>query len=146
MNDKPIKRDASIITKSMITKIIIGGVYIVAMIFLLMNTNILGGTEAEQPTLVFNAFVLFALFNVFNSRRLDNESIIKGFFSNKVLLEVFAGVFVIQVLATQFLGTIFNTVPLSFAMWIKVIAYSLTIVVLGEVIRFVKRILDKKKA
>ena len=60
MNDKPIKRDASIITKSMITKIIIGGVYIVAMIFLLMNTNILGGTEAEQPTLVFNAFVLYS--------------------------------------------------------------------------------------
>ena len=86
------------------------------------------------------------VFNVFNARRLDNESIIKGFFSNKVLLEVFAGVFAIQVLSTQFLGTIFNTVPLSFAMWIKVIAYSLTIVVLDEVIRFVKRILDKKKA
>uniref|UniRef100_UPI0025D7EF6F cation-translocating P-type ATPase n=1 Tax=uncultured Clostridium sp. TaxID=59620 RepID=UPI0025D7EF6F len=146
MDDKPIKRDASIITKSMITKIIIGGLYIVVMTFILMNTKILGGTKAQQPTLIFNTFVLFALFNVFNSRRLDNESIIKGFFSNKVLLEVFAGVFVIQVLATQFLGTIFNTVPLSFIMWTKVIAYSLTIVVLGEVIRFVKRILDKKKA
>lgn len=139
MEQKPTPRNASIVSKPMLSHIIINGVYI-SIIFMLQHWgNFLGGTEEEMPTILFTLFVVFQLFNALNSRELTNVSIFKNMGNNHLMLTVFAGTFALQVIITQFGGMFFGTVPLSFLMWLKIIVVGFTVVVLSEIIKFIKR-------
>lgn len=139
MEQEPVKRDASIITKSMLYRIITNGLYIVIMLMILINNNVLGGTIEQQSSIVFTTFVLFQLFNAFNSRELGDESIFSNLSNNKSMVAIVGATFALQILITQFGGEVFKTAPLSIAMWLKVIGYSFSVIVFSEVIKFVKR-------
>ncbi len=139
MEQEPVKRDASIITKSMLYRIITNGLYIVIMLMILINKNVLGGTVEQQSSITFTTFVLFQLFNAFNSRELGDESVFSNLSKNKSMVAIVGATFVLQVFITQFGGDVFKTAPLSIEMWAKVIGYSFSVVVFSEVIKFVKR-------
>ena len=78
----------------------------------------MGGTAEQQSTILFTLFVVFQLFNAFNSRELGNASLFANLLRNKVMI----GVFALQVLVVQFGGAMFRTVPLPIDMWLKIIA------------------------
>jgi len=139
MEKKPVKRDASIITKTMLSRIIVNGIFIVIMMMLLINNNVLGGTTEQQSSIVFTSFVMFQLFNAFNSRELENDSIFKNIFKNKTMILMIGLTFVLQIIITQFGGEVFRTAPLSIVMWLKVIAYTFSVVVFSEIVRFLRR-------
>lgn len=141
MNQEPVKRDSSIITKNMLSSIVLNGMFIVIMMIIVITSNILGGDISEKSSIIFTTFVMFQLFNAFNSRELGNESIFKNLLKNKTMLIIMLFTFFIQILITQFGGDIFKTSPLSINIWLKIIGYSFTVVIFAEAIKFIKRLI-----
>jgi Ca2+-transporting ATPase len=139
MEQEPIRRDSNIITGNMLSRIIINGVFIVFMIMLIINNNILGGTQEQQSSIIFTTFVMFQLFNSFNSRELGNDSIFNNLLKNKPMLWIISATFFVQILITQFGGEVFKTSPLSFTLWLKLVAYTFSVVAFSEAVRFIKR-------
>jgi Ca2+-transporting ATPase len=139
MREKPINRSANILTRPMLWKIAINGVWISVIFMLQTAFNFLGALDNQQSTVLFTLFVLFQLMNAFNCRELGNGSIFSNLLSNRLMLGVFAMTFALQVIITQFGGMIFGTTPLDFMLWGKMIAVSLSVIVLSELIKLVKR-------
>jgi len=138
LNKSPIPRNASIVTKDMLTRIISNGLFIVGALLFLMQTDILGGTLGQQSTIVFTAFVLFQLWNSFNCREFGTTSIFKNILKNKVMIGIIALTFLIQVLVTEFGGDIFKTQPLELSIWFKIIAYTFSVVIFSEIVKLVQ--------
>lgn len=136
---KPIRRNASIVTKDMLFKIVSNGLFIVTALLMLMKTQALGGTEAQQSTIVFTSFVLFQLWNAFNSREFGVTSIFPNIHRNKVMVGVVFLTFLVQILVTQYGGQVFKTVPLEFALWLKIIGFTFSVVIFGELIKLIMR-------
>ena len=141
MEKQPIKRNASIVTKDMLLKIVTNGLFIVTALLMLMKTQVLGGTDVQQSTIVFTSFVLFQLWNAFNSREFGVASIFPNIHRNKFMVGVVFLTFLIQILVTQFGGQVFKTVPLEFALWIKIIGYTFSVVIFSELIKLLMRAL-----
>lgn len=136
----PTKRNESIISKKMLVRIFLNGIYI-SVIFMLQHfTNFLGAAKEEEATVLFTLFVLFQLFNAFNCRELDDTPMFKNILNNKLMLGVFLLVLILQAAITQFGTAVFETVPLSGMMWVKMILTSLTVIVLNEIVKACKRL------
>ena len=146
MDRKPTPRNASILTKDMLLRIVVNGLYMTLIVVLQTELNFLGIEAGHEGTAIFTLFVLFQLFNAFNARELGNESILKNFLHNHIMLAVFAGTFVLQIIITQFGGTVFDTCGLNIIDWLKVFAMALSIIVVAEVIKLILRLASKKKA
>lgn len=144
MKNKPITRNASIVTGTMLSNIVINGLFVSVVIIAQEIYNFLGATDTNQGTVTFTLFVLFQLFNAFNSRELGNSSIFKHMTNNKTMLIVFAGTFLLQFVITQIGGYAFGTVALDLVMWVKIVATALTIIVVGELVKFIRLRLVKK--
>ena len=93
---------------------------------------------------MFTLFVMFQLFNAFNCRELGNESIFPRLFKNRLMLIAFVVAFALQVLITQFGGAVFDTVPLDVLSWLKVVGVALSVIVLDELVRLVRRAARRK--
>lgn len=143
MGRQPISRDSNIVSKGMLSRIACNGIFVSIVFMMQALFNILGGTEGEQYTILFTLFVIMHLFNAFNSRELTDTSIFKNFFSNRLMLLVFALTFLLQVVITQFGGILYNTVPLSLTMWVKIVTLSMTVIVVSEAFKLIKRKLFK---
>ncbi|HBW36936.1 calcium-translocating P-type ATPase, PMCA-type [Desulfosporosinus sp. BICA1-9] len=139
LEKQPIKRNASIVTKDMLLKILSNGLFIVTALLMLMKTQILGGTEAQQSTIVFTSFVLFQLWNAFNSREFGVTSIFPNIHRNKLMVGVVFLTFLVQILVTQFGGQVFKTVPLEAALWFKIIAFTFSIILFSEFLKLLMR-------
>jgi len=143
MKRQPIRRNINIVSKGMLTRIVINGLFI-SLVFLAQHTsNFMGATEEQMSTVLFTLFVVFQLFNAFNSRELTNCSIFKNIINNKLMLGVFALTFGVQVLITQFGAAFFNTVALPIDMWIKIIAVAFSVIIISELTKFIQRYTNK---
>ncbi len=140
---KPIKRNANIITKDMLILIIINGVFIAFVCLLQYFTNFLGATPKEKSSVLFTLFVIFQLFNAFNARELHNQSIFKNLTNNRLMLGVFILTFALQVLIVEFGGEAFKTTPLDLIMWIKILFVGFSVIIVGEIVRFLLKISRK---
>lgn len=146
MSRKPTKRDESIISKNMLIRIVITGVYM-SIVFLCQYVfNFLNVSQGEMPTVLFTMFVLFQLFNAFNCRELHDGSIFKNLFKNKIMLITVGCTFMLQILIIQYAGAFFSTVPLELSMWLKLIGIGSTVVILSELIKFIYRRINKQKS
>ncbi len=97
----------------------------------------------ERSSIIFSLFVVFQLFNAFNSRELGNESIFKHLLKNKLMVVITVVTLILQIVIVQFCGVVFKTAPLSLAMWIKILACGFTVILVGEIWRFIKRRIKK---
>ncbi len=147
--NKPVDRNASIITGTMIKNIILNAIYVTAILLIQMNFNILGastemvGTASEMETVLFALFAFSALFNAFNCREFGSDSIFKNFLKNKTALIIISVTGAAQLLFTQIFSKFFDAVPLSGIMWLKVIGLAAMIIVVNEIVKFVIRIFKK---
>lgn len=139
----PTKRNANIISRKMLIRIFANGIFI-SIVFMLQHfTNFLGATQTEEATVLFTLFVLFQLFNAFNCRELDDTPMFKNLLNNKLMLGVFLIVLVLQILITQVGTAVFETTPLSAAMWGKMLLTAFSVVVINEICKGVKHIVKK---
>ncbi len=145
MRRRPIARDASIVTRGMLGRIAFNGIFISIMFMCQHTWNFLGAAAEQAPTVLFTLFVVFQLLNAFNSRELSDTSMFKNIGNNKLMLLVFVITFSLQILITQFGGTMFNTVPLPADMWIKIIATACTVILASELFKLVKRAINRKR-
>ncbi|MCI6189531.1 MAG: calcium-translocating P-type ATPase, PMCA-type, partial [Clostridium sp.] len=127
-NRKPVDRKASIITKQMITSIVLNALYVTAILLIQMKFNILGASTvvqadgaSEMETVLFALFAFSALFNAFNCREFGTDSIFKNFTKNKTALLIISVTAIAQFIFTELFSGFFNAVSLSLVMWGKVI-------------------------
>nr|WP_312292146.1 calcium-translocating P-type ATPase, PMCA-type [Clostridium chromiireducens] len=148
-NKKPVDRNSSIITKTMITSIILNAIYITLILLLQMKFNILGastekvGTASEMETVLFGLFAFSALFNAFNCREFGIDSMLPNFFKNTIAIKVIIITGLAQILFTQMFTTFFNSVALSPLMWGKVLGLAFIIIIINEIVKFVLRLINK---
>lgn len=143
MSRPPTKRKDNIVSKGMLARIGLTGLYI-SVVFLCQYTfNFLGAAEAEMTTVLFTLFALFQLFNAFNCRELHSVSIFKHLFQNKIMILVISITFILQIIIIQFAGAFFGTIPLHFNMWLKIFGVTISVVILSEGIKLFRRILKK---
>lgn len=144
LKHKPTRRNENIISKKMLLRIFVNGIFI-SVIFMLQHfKNFLGAAPEEEATVLFTLFVLFQLFNAFNCRELDDTPMFKNLLKNKLMLGVFLLVLILQGIITQFGVAVFETVPLSVAMWGKMLLTAFTVIILNEGIKAVKRLFVRK--
>lgn len=146
MSRPPVSRDESIVTRSMMVRIAITGVYMSVVFLLQYVFNFMGATAAQMPTVLFTLFALFQLFNAFNCRELHSTSIFKNLLKNKLMLIVVGCTFALQIVIIQFAGAFFGTIPLDFAMWLKIFGIALTVIVLSELVKIVWRAVSRRKS
>jgi Ca2+-transporting ATPase len=148
-NKKPVDRDSSIITRTMIISIVLNAVYVAAILFIQMKYNILGaatnkiGTANETETVLFGLFAFSALFNAFNCREFGLDSIIPNFLKNTIAIKTIIITGIAQIIFTQVFTTFFNSVALSPLMWLKVLGLAFMIIVINEIVKFTVRTIRK---
>ncbi len=135
MNRPPVSRDAQIVTPFMWLSITVTATFLIVAGILQIATGFLGGsTSAEVSTVFFAAFILAAVWNGINCRALDGK--MPAFFrGNPMFFAVMGLIVVTQVLIVQCGGTVFSTVPLSLAQWVKIIVLSASVLVVGFALR-----------
>ncbi len=153
LSRKPTNRNASIITKQMLTSMIFNALYITCVIMIQMKFDILGAGfpkegvigPNEMQTVLFAVFAFSALFNAFNCREFGTDSILPNITKNSIFLKVIAVTAVAQIFVTEVFAKFFNAVPLSITMWLKIIALSSLIIVVNEIVKLIMRIFVKKE-
>ena len=143
MKRMPTKRNASIVTKKMIFKIVFSATVMIVLFMLQSKLNILNVADAEKSTVLFAMFVMFQIFNSFNSRELGFDSVFKYFLNNKLMLLSMGVTFILQILAIQYAGGFFNTVPLSANTWLKIVGVSFIVILAAEIFKIFARMVKR---
>lgn len=153
MDEKPRRRDESLVNKKMMTQIVIMGLWLTILSFLFFKLpvfqNIFGST-AEHLTAYFVLFIVSALFNGFNVRD-DGFGIFKGLNENTGFLKVFFGIIAIQAVIVNAgliplgifdaIGKMFSCVPFGIEGWIVVILLAFTMIPVD----FIRKCIMKEK-
>lgn len=146
MDRAPTPRDAAIVTRPMLLRIAVVGLYIAAVFLAQHVWNFLGAADgAEEASVLFTLFVLFQLFNAFNARELGRAPVVRNLFGNPVMLAAFAFTGLLQWVITQYGGAVFGTVPLSAGMWGRMLLLAVTVLPVSELVRYAILFADKRK-
>ena len=140
MDEKPRRRDESIVSKAMMTQIVIMGAWLTLISFLYLKLPVfkqLFANEEQHLTAYFVLFIVSALFNGFNVRD-DGFAIFKGLNENTGFLKVFFAIIIIQALIVNaglipvslftVIGNMFSCVPFGIKGWIVVIVLAATMI------------------
>lgn len=147
MNDKPRKSTDFIITRPMQQYIVgVGAVFLVLLLGMLYWFNHAeGGMTTYRLTVFFTTFVMLQFWNLFNARVFGtSDSAFKGIRKSYGMELIVLAILVGQILIVEFGGAVFRTEPLSFTTWVVIIAATSCVLWAGELIRFVKRMKEKK--
>jgi len=145
MKRPPVKRSENIISRPLLVRTGLTGLYISVVFLLQYACNFLGVSPDQQQTVLFTMFALFQLFNAFNCRELSRQSIFKNFLKNRLMLAVTGLTFLIQIFIIQFAGAFFGTIPLPLTLWLKLFAVSSSVVVVSELAKLVLWLAEKNK-
>jgi Ca2+-transporting ATPase len=145
MRVKPVKRNASIVSKGMLFRIIFNAIFIGTIMILQERLNFLGAKQNQRNNASFTLFIVFQLFNAFNSRELGERSIFSSIGKNRVMLLTFLVVFLLQVLISQVFPSLFGLEKMEFVLWLKIICLSSSIILVTELAKAVYRLKIHKK-
>ena len=140
MDEKPRRRDESIVIKKMMAQIVTMGAWLVFISFLYLKLPFfrnLFETQEQHLTGYFVLFIVSALFNGFNVRD-DKFGIFKGLNENPGFLKVFFTIILVQALivnaalvpftAFTWIGNMFSCVPFGIMGWAAVALLAVTMI------------------
>ena len=140
MDEKPRRRDESIVSKKMMAQIVTMGAWLTAISFVYLKVPFfrnLFETDAQHLTGYFVLFIVSALFNGFNVRD-DKFGIFKGLNENTGFLKVFFTIIIVQALivnaalvpftAFTWIGNMFSCVPFGITGWVAVVLLAVTMI------------------
>ena len=105
------------------------------------------GMDPYNLTIFFTFFVMLQFWNLFNARVFGTtDSAFKGLNKSYGMEFIALAILLGQFLIVQYGGAVFRTTPLSGHTWLLIIASSSLVLWIGELIRLVKRIINKKHA
>ena len=151
MKEKPIARDASIVTGKMMSQVVVSGLYITAMCLCIRfvpalqhllgawNSGVLDTTLLNSA--VFATFMMAISFNGFNART-EHTNPFEHLGRNKNFLLVIGALLVLQFLFVTFGGAVLSVEPLSWTAWLVCLLIAFLIIPI-DIIR--KAITSKKK-
>lgn len=148
----PKRRDESILSPEMKrTLFTTAAFFVVVMLGLLlfMKAGLFAGGEPAvvdqtftlfQATLFFSIYVFFQVWNQINCRSLTPEtSGFRGILSNPTFVAIAAAVAIGQILIVTFGDRLFQVEPLGVWAWLGVAAFTSTVLIFAECMRFVRR-------
>lgn len=140
MEEPPRRRDESIVSRSMMTQILIMSVWLIIVSFSFLKLPLFDNffENAEQKlTAYFVFFIWAALFNGFNVRD-DGFKIFSGLNQNTGFMKVFLAIVAIQALIVnaplvnmvvfKWIGEMFSCVPFGISGWIVAIILAFTVI------------------
>ena len=140
MDEKPRRRDESIVSKKMMAQILTMGAWLTFISFLYLKLPFFRNlfvTEEQHLTGYFVLFIVSALFNGFNVRD-DKFGIFKGLNENTGFLKVFFTIILVQALivnaalvpftAFTWIGNMFSCVPFGIQGWVAVALLAVTMI------------------
>ena len=140
MDEKPRRRDESIVSKKMMIQILVMGLWLTIVSFVYLKAPFfrdLFGSEEQHLTGYFVLFIVSALFNGFNVRD-ERFGIFKGMDENTGFLKVFFAIILVQALIVnaalvpvpvfKWIGNMFSCVPFGITGWIAVILLAVTMI------------------
>ena len=136
---KPVKRNADILTKTMLIRIAVHTFVMCLVITLQELYNFLGVASYEKSTVTVSLFVFFQLFNAVNCREVGSESALKGLFDNKLLVAMLFTTFTLHILIVSFFPQTFDSVRLSLKTWVTLALICSTILVFSETYKWAYR-------
>lgn len=129
MNEKPRRRDESIVSKKMMIQIVIMGLWLTILSFAFLKLPFFASffdNEEQHLTAYFVLFIVSALFNGFNVRD-DGFGIFRGLNENTGFLKVFFLIILVQALIVNaalipltvftWIGNMFSCVPFGIQGW-----------------------------
>jgi magnesium-transporting ATPase (P-type) len=156
MKEKPIARDASIVSGKMLLQVVLSAVYITAIClcvrFVPAVQNLVGITAANYPgvdpltivlnSAVFATFMMAITFNGFNART-EHINVFEQIGRNKNFLLVMGGIFIAQFIFVTIGGDVLHVHPLIATTWLACAVLAFLVIVVGSV---AKMISGKKKS
>ena len=149
MDEKPRRRDESIVSKKMMAQIVTMGAWLTIVSFLYLKLPFFAGLFASEEQHLTGYFVLFivsALFNGFNVRD-DGFGIFDRLNENPGFLKVFFAIILVQALivnaalvpfaAFTWIGNMFSCVPFGIKGWIAVVLLAVTMIPVDLVRKFI---------
>ncbi len=137
MQEKPIARDASIVTKPMFAQVLVSGLYISAAClcirFVPFFQNLLGAVKngVLDTTLldsaVFATFMMAIAFNGFNART-THMNVFENLNRNKHFLRVMGAIFLLQFIFVTFGGEVLKVEAMSAVNWILCAAIAFLVI------------------
>lgn len=132
MREKPIPRNASIISKEMFTQIIISALYItficLSILFLPPIRNLFGDVDTTYlKSALFATFMMAITFNGFNART-SHMNPFEGLGRNKSFLIVMFAIFAMQFIFVTFGGNILSVESLSPMSWLICVVLAFLVV------------------
>ena len=146
MNEKPRRSTDFIISKAMRYNIFgVGTVFLIVLMGLIYYfTNAESGRTEPRLTIFFTFFVMLQFWNLFNARVFGtNDSAFKGLTKSYGMELIVIAILGGQILIVQFGGAVFRTEPLDWQTWLVIIGASSLVLWVGELIRFVQRLIHK---
>ena len=146
MNEKPRRSTDFIISKAMRYNIFgVGTVFLIVLMGMIYYfTNAESGMTVHRLTIFFTFFVMLQFWNLFNARVFGtNDSAFKGLTKSHGMELIVIAILGGQILIVQFGGAVFRTEPLDWQTWLVIIGASSLVLWVGELIRFVQRLIHK---
>lgn len=150
MDEKPKRRDESIVSKDMWSSLLTMGIYLTAASILFLEHPFFQSLFRAEGELVFGTrdiyfmtgffcfYVLSAMLNGFNART-EKINIFDNIGGNKMFLYIMALIAGVQVLMTFVGGPILRTAPLTLSEWGWVILFSLIVLPVGTLRKLIFR-------
>ncbi len=147
----PKRSDEPFLTKTMLSNICVLGLYFIVLILAVEAFDLLGleryaaTTSAEnldfmKSSVVFNCYVWFQIFHMFNARSVHlGASAFANISKSRSFFMIMGIVAVAQFAMIQFGGAVLNTTALPIMVWLKIIALGCTAVAVGEILRAIQR-------
>lgn len=145
LDEKPVKRTDSIVTKKMFLRIFFHALIIDCVIVLQKLFNFLNSSVNCIDSTIFSLFVIFQLCNAINAREIGNKSILNSLGKNKLFSILLIVTLCVQYLITEFLYNVFYIAPIGFVLWGKILLVGISIILISELYKYFYRVLLKRK-
>ena len=142
MSRKPRSPQSPILTSTLMWRIVLVSLIILAGAFGLFEYELgRGASLAEARTVAVNVVIFVEIFYLFNARSLTRSPIQLGFFSNPWAIGGAVLMVLIQLLYTyaSLMNTLFNSAPISLALWLDVLAFGFAAYILVEVEKWLQQ-------
>jgi P-type Ca2+ transporter type 2C len=147
MKMKPQGKDTQLLSVTMIKYVVIHSVYQIAMLLWMTLADAGCTVFTLDPSMkhsrihytnVFNTFIWFQLFNLFNARRIhDQWDLLKNFHKSTTGILMLTIIIVLQIIIVEVGGDAFSTTPLPAQQWLINIALGTTSIPLGYLCRMI---------
>ena len=146
MEEKPIKREANILSRYMSITVLTGGIYIALLSVSFLSIPIFKTfffrEGVYQPEIFltgfFNLFIFLILFNGFNART-EKYNLFENIRSNPGFIQVMILIATIQVIITFVGDTVLRAHPMRMNEWLTVILLALTIIPVDMIKKWILR-------